>query len=57
MRLFETESEQLRARLPDPVLARYLTGLAAWVSGNHEWHCTNTHRYTLPDFWTQEDAA
>jgi 2-methylisoborneol synthase len=27
------------------------------VSGNHEWHCTNTHRYTLPDFWTQEDAA
>jgi 2-methylisoborneol synthase len=57
MCLFEKESEQLSARLPDPVLARYLTGLAAWVSGNHEWHSTNTHRYTLPDFWTQENAA
>ncbi|MEV6008146.1 family 2 encapsulin nanocompartment cargo protein terpene cyclase [Streptomyces sp. NPDC051976] len=57
MHRFETESEQLRERLPDPVLARYLVGLAAWVSGNHEWHSTNTHRYTLPDFWTQENAA
>lgn len=57
MRQFEAESEQLTARLPDPVLARYLTGLAAWVSGNHEWHSTNHHRYTLPDFWPQENAA
>ncbi|MFD0329769.1 hypothetical protein ACFQZC_20185 [Streptacidiphilus monticola] len=57
MRRFETESEHLRAQFPDPVLARYLAGLAAWVAGNHEWHASNTFRYTLPDFWSQEETA
>ncbi|MDI3386450.1 family 2 encapsulin nanocompartment cargo protein terpene cyclase [Streptomyces sp. B-S-A8] len=52
---FETESAQLRAQFPEAVLGRYLTGLAAWVAGNHEWHATNTFRYTLPDFWPHED--
>jgi 2-methylisoborneol synthase len=54
MRSFETESALLQTRIPDPVLARYLTGLASWVSGNHEWHATNTFRYTLPDYWPPE---
>ncbi len=57
MDAFETESAQLHARMPDPVLARYRTGLAAWVSGNHEWHATNHHRYTLPDFWPEEETS
>jgi hypothetical protein len=38
-----------------PVPARYRTGLAAWVSGGHEWHSTNHYRYTRPDFWFEED--
>lgn len=49
MHAFEDESSALAAC--DPVLARYTTGLAAWVAGNHEWHCTNTHRYSLPNYW------
>ncbi|MGW0186417.1 family 2 encapsulin nanocompartment cargo protein terpene cyclase [Streptomyces sp. NPDC003362] len=49
MDAFEEESAALSAG--NPLLARYLTGLAAWVSGNHEWHATNTHRYHLPDYW------
>jgi 2-methylisoborneol synthase len=49
MDAFEEESAALAAG--NPLLARYLTGLAAWVSGNHEWHATNTHRYHLPDYW------
>lgn len=57
MDAFETESAQLQAQLPDPVLTRYRTGLAAWVSGNHEWHATNHYRYTLPDFWPDEETS
>lgn len=49
MRAFERESAVLAAT--DPVLARYTTGLAAWVAGDHEWHHTNTYRYSLPNYW------
>ncbi|MFE1775590.1 family 2 encapsulin nanocompartment cargo protein terpene cyclase [Streptomyces sp. NPDC059008] len=49
MHAFEDESAALAAE--DPVLARYATGLAAWVAGNHEWHHTNTYRYFLPNYW------
>ncbi|GCD32934.1 2-methylisoborneol synthase [Streptomyces chrestomyceticus JCM 4735] len=49
MHAFEDESAVLAAR--NPVLARYTTGLAAWVAGNHEWHHTNTYRYSLPNYW------
>ncbi|MFG2288175.1 family 2 encapsulin nanocompartment cargo protein terpene cyclase [Streptomyces sp. NPDC048595] len=49
MHAFEDESAVLAAE--NPVLARYTTGLAAWVAGNHEWHHTNTYRYSLPNYW------
>ncbi|MFF3731106.1 family 2 encapsulin nanocompartment cargo protein terpene cyclase [Streptomyces sp. NPDC002476] len=49
MHAFEDESLVLAAE--NPGLARYTTGLAAWVAGNHEWHHTNTHRYSLPNYW------
>lgn len=49
MHAFEDESSALAAE--NPVLARYTTGLAAWVAGNHEWHHTNTYRYSLPNYW------
>ncbi len=49
MHAFQDESSVLAAE--DPVLARYTTGLAAWVAGNHEWHHTNTYRYSLPNYW------
>ncbi|MGX1760915.1 family 2 encapsulin nanocompartment cargo protein terpene cyclase [Streptomyces lydicus] len=49
MEAFETESAPLAAL--SPLLERYLRGLAAWVSGNHEWHATNTDRYQLPNYW------
>ncbi|PBC80692.1 MULTISPECIES: family 2 encapsulin nanocompartment cargo protein terpene cyclase [unclassified Streptomyces] len=49
MEAFETESAPLAAL--SPLLERYLRGLAAWVSGNHEWHATNTDRYQLPHYW------
>ncbi|MFC9756168.1 family 2 encapsulin nanocompartment cargo protein terpene cyclase [Streptomyces sp. NPDC056921] len=49
MHAFEDESLVLAAQ--NPVLARYTTGLTAWVAGNHEWHRTNTYRYTLPNYW------
>ncbi|MCQ4079784.1 2-methylisoborneol synthase [Streptomyces sp. RB6PN25] len=57
MHAFETEGERLQSQIPDPILARYLTGLASWVSGNHEWHATNTYRYTLPDYWLSQTAS
>ncbi len=57
MHAFESESAQLGARLPDPALTRYRAGLAAWVDGNHAWHATNHHRYTLPDFWPDEESS
>ncbi|MFE0133612.1 family 2 encapsulin nanocompartment cargo protein terpene cyclase [Streptomyces sp. NPDC059037] len=49
MHAFEDESSLLAAA--DPVLARYTTSLEAWVAGNHEWHQTNTYRYSLPNYW------
>ncbi|MFH9424036.1 family 2 encapsulin nanocompartment cargo protein terpene cyclase [Streptomyces sp. NPDC017529] len=49
MHAFEDESAALAAA--GPALARYTTGLAAWVAGNHEWHHTNTYRYSLPNYW------
>jgi 2-methylisoborneol synthase len=49
MEAFEAESAVLSAT--SPLVGRYLTGLAAWVAGNHEWHATNSHRYHLPDYW------
>lgn len=49
MAAFEEESALLSAT--SPVVERYARGLAAWVSGNHEWHATNSHRYHLPDYW------
>ncbi|MFJ9709024.1 family 2 encapsulin nanocompartment cargo protein terpene cyclase [Streptomyces sp. NPDC101234] len=49
MEAFEEESAALAAT--SPVVARYAESLAAWVSGNHEWHSTNTNRYHLPDYW------
>lgn len=49
MAAFETESAPLAAL--SPLLARYVRSLAAWVSGNHEWHATNTDRYHLPNYW------
>ncbi|MFH8682003.1 family 2 encapsulin nanocompartment cargo protein terpene cyclase [Streptomyces lydicus] len=49
MEAFETESALLAAT--SPLVERYLQGLADWVSGNHEWHATNTDRYQLPNYW------
>ncbi|MGW0865872.1 family 2 encapsulin nanocompartment cargo protein terpene cyclase [Streptomyces sp. NPDC002611] len=49
MDAFEEESAALSAA--SPLVERYAGSLAAWVSGNHEWHTTNTHRYHLPDYW------
>ncbi|WP_030912287.1 family 2 encapsulin nanocompartment cargo protein terpene cyclase [Streptomyces sp. NRRL F-5126] len=49
MEAFETESAEISA--VSPLVERYARSLADWVSGNHEWHATNTHRYHLPDYW------
>lgn len=49
MEAFETESAPLSAT--SPLIERYVRGLSDWVSGNHEWHATNTERYQLPDYW------
>ncbi|MFE9597993.1 family 2 encapsulin nanocompartment cargo protein terpene cyclase [Streptomyces hokutonensis] len=49
MDAFDEESAALSTA--SPLVARYTEGLATWVSGNHEWHATNTHRYHLPNYW------
>ncbi|MBO8191241.1 cyclase [Streptomyces oryzae] len=49
MEAFETESAVLSAT--SPLVERYARSLDDWVSGNHEWHATNTDRYHLPDYW------
>jgi 2-methylisoborneol synthase len=49
MEAFEEAAAALSAT--SPLVERYAGGLAAWVSGNHEWHATNTHRYHLPNYW------
>ncbi|MEU9134107.1 family 2 encapsulin nanocompartment cargo protein terpene cyclase [Kitasatospora sp. NPDC048540] len=51
MHAFEAAAAELAAELPVPTVLRFLRGVAAWVDGNHYWHCTNTYRYSLPDFW------
>ncbi|GAA2133143.1 family 2 encapsulin nanocompartment cargo protein terpene cyclase [Kitasatospora kazusensis] len=51
MHAFESAAAVLAATRPDPAMLRFLRGVAAWVDGNHHWHCTNTYRYSLPDFW------
>ncbi|MFJ9692384.1 family 2 encapsulin nanocompartment cargo protein terpene cyclase [Kitasatospora sp. NPDC101183] len=51
MHAFEAESAALAVACPVPTLVRFLRGVAAWLDGNHHWHQTNTHRYSLPDFW------
>ncbi|MDW8805165.1 family 2 encapsulin nanocompartment cargo protein terpene cyclase [Streptomyces scabiei] len=48
---FEAASAELAEACPLPTVLRFLKGVAAWVDGNHDWHRTNTYRYTLPDFW------
>jgi 2-methylisoborneol synthase len=51
MRDFEAEAAALAAACPLPPVLCFLRGVAAWVDGNHDWHQTNTYRYSLPDFW------
>jgi 2-methylisoborneol synthase len=48
---FEAAAADLAKACPLPPVLRFLRGVAAWVDGNHDWHRTNTYRYTLPDFW------
>ncbi|MFE8958664.1 family 2 encapsulin nanocompartment cargo protein terpene cyclase [Streptomyces iakyrus] len=48
---FEAAAADLAAECPLPPVLRFLKGVAAWVDGNHDWHRTNTYRYSLPDFW------
>ncbi|WP_105973224.1 family 2 encapsulin nanocompartment cargo protein terpene cyclase [Streptomyces geranii] len=48
---FEAAAADLAKACPLPSMLRFLKGVAAWVDGNHDWHRTNTYRYTLPDFW------
>lgn len=49
MTAFEEESAVLSAL--SPLVERYAQGLDDWVAGNHAWHATNTHRYSLPNYW------
>ncbi|NNN30978.1 2-methylisoborneol synthase [Streptomyces sp. S3(2020)] len=51
MRAFEAAAADLAADCPLPSVVRFLKGVAAWVDGNHDWHRTNTYRYSLPAFW------
>ncbi|MGW2540283.1 family 2 encapsulin nanocompartment cargo protein terpene cyclase [Kitasatospora sp. NPDC001574] len=51
MHAFEAEAAALAAACPVPTVVRFLRGVAVWVDGNHNWHQTNTYRYSLPDFW------
>lgn len=51
MHAFEAAAADLAAACPLPDVLRFLKGVAAWVDGNHDWHRTNTYRYSLPDFW------
>ncbi|MER7194411.1 family 2 encapsulin nanocompartment cargo protein terpene cyclase [Streptomyces flaveolus] len=48
---FEAAAADLAEACPLPTVLRFLRGVAAWVDGNHDWHRTNTYRYSLPDFW------
>lgn len=48
---FEAAASDVAQSCPVPAVLRFLRGVAAWVDGNHDWHRTNTYRYSLPDFW------
>ncbi|WP_405698842.1 family 2 encapsulin nanocompartment cargo protein terpene cyclase [Streptomyces coelicoflavus] len=48
---FEAAAAELAEACPLPPVLRFLKGVATWVDGNHDWHRTNTYRYSLPDFW------
>ncbi|MFF3740951.1 family 2 encapsulin nanocompartment cargo protein terpene cyclase [Streptomyces sp. NPDC002566] len=50
-RAFEAAAADLAQACPLPAVLRFLRGVATWVDGNHDWHRTNTYRYSLPDFW------
>ncbi|MFF7445644.1 MULTISPECIES: family 2 encapsulin nanocompartment cargo protein terpene cyclase [unclassified Streptomyces] len=51
MHAFEAAAADLAAACPLPPVVRFLKGVATWVDGNHDWHRTNTFRYSLPAFW------
>ncbi|MEU3027600.1 family 2 encapsulin nanocompartment cargo protein terpene cyclase [Streptomyces incarnatus] len=51
MHAFEAAAADVAAECPLPSVLRFLKGVATWVDGNHDWHRTNTYRYSLPDFW------
>ncbi|MFD5161626.1 family 2 encapsulin nanocompartment cargo protein terpene cyclase [Streptomyces hawaiiensis] len=51
MHAFEAAAADLAQACPLPAVLRFLRGVAVWVDGNHDWHRTNTYRYSLPDFW------
>jgi 2-methylisoborneol synthase len=51
MHAFEDAAADVATAFPAPPVLRFLRGMAAWIDGNHHWHCTNTYRYSLPDFW------
>jgi len=51
MHAFEAAAADLAASCPLPPVVRFLKGVATWVDGNHDWHRTNTYRYSLPAFW------
>ncbi|MER7916221.1 MULTISPECIES: family 2 encapsulin nanocompartment cargo protein terpene cyclase [unclassified Streptomyces] len=51
MHAFEAAAAEVAAECPLPGVLRFLKGVATWVDGNHDWHRTNTYRYSLPDFW------
>nr|WP_186337890.1 MULTISPECIES: family 2 encapsulin nanocompartment cargo protein terpene cyclase [Streptomyces] len=51
MHAFEAAAADVAAECPLPGVLRFLKGVATWVDGNHDWHRTNTYRYSLPDFW------
>lgn len=51
MHAFEAAATDLAAACPLPTVVRFLKGVAAWVDGNHDWHRSNTYRYSLPAFW------
>jgi 2-methylisoborneol synthase len=39
---FEADTERAAAALPDPTVARYLTGLWSWLAGSRHWHFTTS---------------
>ncbi|MBB5159632.1 family 2 encapsulin nanocompartment cargo protein terpene cyclase [Saccharopolyspora phatthalungensis] len=41
---FEADTEHAAAALPDPTVARYLTGLWSWLAGSRHWHFTTARQ-------------